>query len=231
MTSAKVNYSFDEKYLSVTQVLVTNNLGRAIEHKEIVALDGFVGEATDFDGIADGASGYINVYDQREVGTTQINITDTFVVGCNVFFVPGGSSAAGTLRAGYIATGFPIGICTAVSPAVSIYFKPFAQKTNGIRQTVVEVTANAATVHLGVAGIPVGAQILDTSVICKATVSSGTLTLEQAGGTDIVVTGCATANAVVRATTFAADTVVGAGGLYILGSGSTVRGVMTITWR
>jgi len=230
MTSAKPNYNFEENFIHVQEILVSNNLGRSVEHNEIVYLDGYFGEIKDFDGIADAADGYINILDTREISTTQIETTDTFVVGGIVFFVSGGSSVAGSLRAGYVADGVAIGVCTKINNGTSVTFRPYNQKAGGIKQTIVEVTASISTQQL-VPQIPIGAQILDMRMICRATSSSAYIVTEQKDGTEIAKCAAATAQAVTSASTCAVANKVGTDGLYIKGSAAAVRGILTITWR
>jgi len=236
MTEVSANYGFLEKFVNEKQVLVTNGLGRDIEHLEIVALDGFIGECREFDGIVDGADGLINIADERIIGTSQINTSDTFVVGGVVYFLSGGSSAAGELRAGYVAGAVPVGICYAESSGSYVWFRPFKQNVGGseaVKTTVVVIDASIASgSELAVPEIPVGAKILDMVVHAHATSSAATMTLEQANGDDITVVACATDNAVARATSITeANSVVGADGVQLLGSAAEVRGIATITWR
>ena len=134
MTEAKVNYNFEEAVVSNKQVTVTNNLGRAVEHLELVLLNGYFGEVRDFDGIADSAIGHINIDSDREIGTTQIDTGDTFNVGDPIYFEPGGSTVAGKLRAASATGNAAVGIITKVNAGVAITFKPFVQRTsaNGI---------------------------------------------------------------------------------------------------
>lgn len=238
MTEATVNNNFEESYVNVKEVLVTNNLGRAVEHLEIVALDGYVGEVREFDGIADTASGMINVNPDRKIYTTQIETTDTFVVGGVVYFVSGGSAAAGKLRSGYVADGIPVGVCTEVQAGTAIEFKPFVQQAgaaDGIKaaEYVVDATAASGIVITDVVQIPVGARIVDVIVKCTATNSSGTLQLTDNAGTPGVITdaiACATTKAVDRAASLEND-VVTADGLRVVSNGAGDRGVMTILWR
>ena len=129
MTEAKVNFNFEEAKLGQTQVIVNNDLGRAVDHLELVLLNAYFGEVREFDGIADSADGVINIDSDREIGTDQINTGDTFVVGDVVFFEPGGSSAAGTLRSTTGTGNAPVGVLTDVSAGVSVTFRPFVQRT------------------------------------------------------------------------------------------------------
>jgi len=237
MTTVKPNYGFHEEFLSVRQREVTNNLGRTVEHLEIAYLDGVVGECREYDGIADGASGMLNIDAERTIGTNQINVTDTFVVDGVVSFLTGGSAAAGEVRAGMVAGAVPLGICVSAVNGASGYvtFRPFKQDVgvaDAIKTTVVNVATDISTGNqLAVPEIPVGAEILGMEVISRATVSSGTITLEQADGTDICLAAAATANAKASTASIAAANTVGADGVQLLGYSNAVRGIVIITWR
>lgn len=233
MTEAKQNYSFEENYFGVRQVLVTNNLGRAIEHLEIVYLDGLVGECVEFDGIANGASGYINIADERVISTEQIETTDTFVVGGMVYFVSGGAAAAGKLRAGAGHGGVPVGVCTAVIAGVAVEFRTMKQNVGGpesLRATTIAITASAAAGLSLADKIPIGAKVIDAFVVGTAVSAGGTVTIEQDGGDDICVLTCAAVGTLTRATSLA-NTVVLTPGIKITGSAAGVRGEVTIFWR
>ncbi len=128
MTEAKVNFNFTETKVGAKQVLVTNDLSRTVDHLELVLLDAYFGEVREFEGIADSASGYINIDADREIATTQINTGDTFVVGNVIYFEPGGSSAAGELRAASGSGRAAVGIVTAINNGVSVTFRPFVQR-------------------------------------------------------------------------------------------------------
>lgn len=127
MTEAKVNYNFEEAEVDVTQIEVENDLGRAVEHLELVYLGGYFGEVRAFDGIADGARGIININPNRLIGTTQIEITDTFVLDAALFFNPGGSVAAGELEDTTASGSIEVGIVTKVNNGVAVTFRPYGQ--------------------------------------------------------------------------------------------------------
>ncbi len=244
MTDAKVNFNFEESLLGVKQVKVQNTLGRKVAHLEFVWLGGYFGEVREFDGIDKGAtatplvgaSGLINIDYNREVRTNQIKDDDDFELGGIVYFVPGGDSAAGLLRAGYVKHGVAVGICTFINEGVAIGFRPFAQQIGGgYALNVSEYTVDSALTlpHVITGLIPVGAQIVDVRVKCTASVTSGTLQLKSnattpANITDAII--CAVDKAVTRAGTLEND-VVTEDGLQIAGHAATNRGVMTIYWR
>lgn len=235
MTNAKPNYNFEESYVNQKQVLVTNNLGRTAEHLELVFLSGYFGEVREFDDIANAATGMININDERQVFTTQIETTDTFVVGQVVYFEPGGSSAAGKLRATPEPTAIAVGIVTQVSAGVAVEFKPFKQRgeVNGLNMAVYEVEADASTPIVITGLVPIGAKIVDVMVEATATSGSGTLQLKSNAGTPAAITSaitCAVDNAVSRTTSLTND-VVDSDGLQVVAAGANDRGIMTIFWR
>ncbi len=129
MTEAKVNYNFEEAKVGEKQVAVTNSNSVTVEHLELVLLNGYFGEVREFDGIAAGASGMINIDSDREIGTTQIDASSTFTVGGVVYFEPS-TSAAGKLYATSITGRAPVGIATKVNNGVSVTFKPFVQRVS-----------------------------------------------------------------------------------------------------
>lgn len=134
MTEAKVNYNFEESLDSMNQVKVTNNLGYAVEHLELVLINGYFGEVRDFDGIAAAARGTICIRDDREIRTTQIDTGDTFVLDAPVYFNP----TTKVLEAASASGNAAVGICTFVNNGVAVGFKPFAQRLSA---TGIVVTA------------------------------------------------------------------------------------------
>lgn len=87
--------------LGDAQPQVTNSEGRAVENYEIL-MQGtapfYCGEVREFSGIADSATGRINIEHRRVIRTSQIKTdTTTFAVDAEVFFSPGGSGAAGEI--------------------------------------------------------------------------------------------------------------------------------------
>ena len=205
MADAKVNHNFEESYVGVQQMLVTNTLGRILEHLEIVALGGYVGEVMEFDDIAISGTGMINIDPNRRVYTSQINITDTFTVGGVVHFLTGGSAAAGEIRSTPETDSVPLGICTDINAAVAIEFKPFQQLAGGVNDlkvSVYEVDADASTAIVVTGLVPIGARIIDVIVECTATVTSATLQLQSNNVSPVNITAalvCAVDNTIVRA--------------------------------
>ena len=123
MVDAKVNYNFHESAVDVDQVLITNSSGAAYVHLELVLEDKLFGEVIEFDGIADSATGMININSKRKISTSQIDTGDTFVVGAPVYFHPGNKVLEVTSASGNVA----VGTCTAINNGVSVEFRPYVQ--------------------------------------------------------------------------------------------------------
>ena len=137
-TTYKQNdYNFSERTSSDKQVLVTNNLGRTAEFAELVYLDGYFGEVRETGGIANGATGYINIRDDRLIRTQQVEATDTFTKGNVLYFVSGGSGAAGKLVDADPGSGtvYACGIITdeegTGGAQTAVEFRPFVQRLDG----------------------------------------------------------------------------------------------------
>jgi len=107
---ADVNeYGFSEvtdgTALGDAQPEITNGEGRTVLPYEIVLQHDtgepfYCGEVREYDGIADGADGRINIEHRRVIRTSQIKKDATaYAVDGEVFFHPGGSGAAGYLVA------------------------------------------------------------------------------------------------------------------------------------
>lgn len=125
MVDAKVNYNFHESEVDINQVLVTNDLGYAVEHLELVLIATMFGNVVEFDGIADTAEGYIDINPNRIITTTQIDISNTFVVDDPVYFHTANKVLEVTSAIGNVA----VGICTKINNGVSVEFRPFVQRT------------------------------------------------------------------------------------------------------
>lgn len=231
MTEAKVNYGFHENFIDVDLIKITNSSGSAYVHLQLVYEDGYFGEVREFDGIANGATGYINIFSKRQITTTQIDLTDTFVLGDPLYFNP----TAGQLEVDYALTSILAGTVTKINNGVSVEFMP--HKQNGLPESVemttydVDVDATTALVITGL--VPVGAKILDVFVECKAASASGTLTLNSNNASPVAITSaivCAVDNAMARTTLLTNDT-VDADGLQVIANGAADRGLLTIVWR
>ncbi|PKL40756.1 MAG: hypothetical protein CVV44_03880 [Spirochaetae bacterium HGW-Spirochaetae-1] len=229
-----------EKTLSDKQVTVANNLGRAVENLELVHLDGYFGEVKEYDGIADGASGKINIDHERTIETDQIAAADTFVVGQIVFFAPGGSSAAGAIRAANAAGRIPVGICTEFGGSAGahtfVVFRPFAQGNEALiggalkaKRIAVPTGSHAAGAPVVNADIPVGSQIVGIIGQALATVSSEDVTVTD-GTNTIGVVPIATVNALSFGTLINAYSVVVAAGLTLTADTTNGTGIITVLY-
>ncbi len=125
MVDAKVNYNFHESEIDINQVKVTNDLGYAVSHLELVLIATMFGQVTEIDGIADSAAGMIDLNPNRKISTTQIDTGDTFVVDAPVYFHTANKVLEVTGASGNVA----VGICTAINNGVSVEFMPFVQRT------------------------------------------------------------------------------------------------------
>lgn len=231
MTEAKVNYNFHENFIDVDLIKITNSSGTAYVHLQLVYEDGYFGEVREFDGIANGATGYINIYSKRKITTTQIDTGDTFVLGANVYLNP----TTAVLEVDYALGSVAVGIATKLNNGVSVEFMPFKQNNipESVEMTTYEVAADATTPIVITGLIPVGAKILDVFVECKATVTSGTLQLRSNNATPADISSavvCAVDNAMARTASLENDT-VDADGLQVISANAGDRGLMTIVWR
>lgn len=126
-------YNFDLAIREVgKQAEVTNNLGRTAIYGEIVYLDGIYGIVMEYAGIANDAKGRIAMLDSDIiVSTAQITTADTFGVGRPIYFLAGGSSAAGTLEDSATSGAVAIGTITAeqgsAGAMTAISFRPYSQ--------------------------------------------------------------------------------------------------------
>ena len=179
------DYNYDLKFPEVGgQVTVTNNLGRAALFGEFVNLGGFFGYVADFAGIANAAAGRIALIDENvSVSTAQIEVTNTLAVGDDLFFVGGGSSAAGKFTnvnaAGAIYVGKVVAEQGAGGAQTAVQFRPCpvlaATGSGGVK--VARVIIDAATDYSTTgkaANIPLGSTILDVVAVATATASGGT---------------------------------------------------------
>lgn len=136
MSMTTYDYNFDLAIREVgDQVTVTNNLGRTAVYGEIVNLDGMYGIVMEHDGIADNATGRMYVLQPNTlVSTSQVNATDTFVVGQPIYFLSGGAVAAGTLEAddgdGAVAIGTIREEFGAGGAQTGVAFIPYSQVVN-----------------------------------------------------------------------------------------------------
>ena len=133
------------------QPLITNNLGRDVTIAELVYLGGYFGDVVDQDGIANAADGRINIDSDRIIRTEQMEATDTFTVGSTIWFVAGGSGAAGVLEDANTGTDYAAGIITGSGGTggaqTYVEFRPFAQRLDAadVSAQVIINTAGIAT--------------------------------------------------------------------------------------
>ena len=149
LTSLDVNaYNFTEKTQSDRQVKITNALGRALLFGELVYQDGYFGDVTDQDGIAIAGTGTISIDHERKISTEQMEATDTFVAGATLWFVSGGSSAAGTLvdadpgSGTRVAVGIITGEQGTAGAQTSVEFRPYVQ----LQGTVAAIATNTTAI-------------------------------------------------------------------------------------
>jgi len=181
-------YKFSEKTESDKQVEVTNSSGRAYLAMEIVKEGRYVGEVREYGGIANGAAGRINLEYERVIRTAQIETTDTFVDGQTVYFAPGGSSAAGKLRATAVAGSVPYGVCEGFGGTggahTYVEVRPFDQMGESMSGSAVLVEKiivplGSNTTPVVNTNIPVGAEIMDVEVRCTTANAAGTATVSD----------------------------------------------------
>ena len=151
-TPVPVNlFDFSEVTINDKQPLITNNLGRATTIAELVFLSGYFGDVVEQDGIANAATGRINIDSNRTIRTEQMEATDTFVVGNTIWFVAGGAGAAGVLEDANTGTDYAAGIITGFGGTAGAHtyveFRPFAQRLDAadVSAQVIVNTAGIAT--------------------------------------------------------------------------------------
>lgn len=231
MTEAKINYNFHENFIDVDLILITNSSGVAYIHLQLVYEDGYFGEVREFDGIANGATGYINIYSKRKITTTQIDTGDTFVLYDPLYFNP----TTGLLEVDYALGSILVGKVTKINNGVSVEFMPHKQNNipESVEMSTYDVDADATTPVVITGLVPIGAKILDVFAEAKATSGSGTLQLRSNNASPVDISSaiiCAVDNAMARTASLENDTVDG-DGLQIVANGATDRGLMTIVWR
>ena len=156
-TPVPVNaFDFSEVTINDKQPLITNNLGRATTIAELVFLSGYFGDVVEQDGIANAATGRINIDSDRTIRTEQMEATDTFVVGNTIWFVSGGAGAAGVLEDANTGTDYAAGIITGFGGTAGAHtfveFRPFAQRLDAADVSA-QVILNTAQIATNVTGI------------------------------------------------------------------------------
>lgn len=172
-TPVPVNlFDFSQVTLDDKQPLITNNLGRDVTIAELVYLGGYFGDVVEQDGIADAATGRINIDSNRTIRTEQIEVTDTFTVGGTVWFKSGGAGAAGTLVDANSGTDYAAGIITEEEGTggaqTSVTFRPFAQRLDAADVSA-QVIINTAGIATNVTDIATNVTDIATNVTDIAT--------------------------------------------------------------
>jgi hypothetical protein len=195
----KYNYNYDLAIREVgEQVTVTNNLGRTAIYGEIVLLDGMYGIVMEHDGIANGATGRMYVLQPDTlISTAQINKNSTFTAGQPIYFLGGGSAAAGTLEddagGGAVAIGTIESSKGTAGAQTSVSFRPYSQvvdydgydtRLTAVEAAIEDSAVKVARVIIDAAGdysatgkevsIPKGAVILDVVAIATESNTGGT---------------------------------------------------------
>lgn len=212
-----IDYNFDFQIReNGAQAVVTNNLGRTALFGELVYLGGYVGYVAEPDGIANGASGRIQLLDPEvEVSTAQVEATDTFTAGNVLYFTPGGSSAAGKLVDAPADGSVPVGKITgafgSAGAQTAVKFRPFpsSEALPGAALKVARVVIDAATDYSTTgkaANIPVGSTILDVLAVATATHSGGTAQVMNGSSAVHTAIAMATDGAVTRMSAGVDDT-------------------------
>lgn len=184
-TPVPVNaFDFSEISSNDKQPLITNNLGRAVTIAELVYLGGYFGDVVEQDGIANAATGRINIDSDRIIRTEQIEATDTFTVGNTLWFVSGGAGAAGKLEDADPGSGtrVAVGIITGEGGAggaqTYVEFRPFAQRLDAADVSA-QVTLNTAGIATNVTDIATNAGDIVTNA-GDITTLQGEMLVEQA---------------------------------------------------
>jgi len=235
--SEQNTYGFSEVTGKDKQITVTNGLGRTALDAELVLIGSYFGNVCEYGGIANGASGKIDISDDRIIRTGQIEATTTFTVGGVVYFVPGGSSAAGKLYGVATALGVPVGICVEEEGAggahTAVAFRPFAQNQKdalddiSVKTIAYEITTGAAAIV--VPGLHAGDKIVDVSLFATGASTNGTIKLTN-GTNDITnAMTCAVDKTVARAGTIDdAYNTLPAAGATIVCAGDTVASTKAV---
>ena len=242
MAMTVYDYNYDLQVRGVgKQAVVTNNLGRTAIFGEFVYLDGRFGYVAEFAGIASAASGKIQlVDDSMEITTAQIEVTNTLVVGNDLYFVAGGSSAAGVLTNVNAAGAVYVGKVTAEQGAggaqTAVVFRPIAPAavTGGnigavkCERVIIDAATDYSTTGKATS-IPIGSTILDVMAIATATASGGTAQVFNGASAVHTAIAMATDQAVSRMAAGVDDTMlVVAGAVTVKAHASGDAGIVEI---
>ena len=255
MSMTTYDYNFDLAIREVgKQVVVTNILGRTAIYGEIVNLGGMYGIVMEHDGIANGATGRIQILDSDTViSTAQINKTATFVVGQPIYFLAGSLAAPGTLEDNPAGSAVAIGtIVEAIDPRslrAAVAFRPYSQIVDyggydtrltaaetiiedsavKVARVVIDATDDYSTTGKEVS-IPKGAVILDIVAVATAPNASGTAQVFNGASAVHTAIGMDTAGAVTRVTAGVDDTklLVGTDAITVKTHASGDAGIVSI---
>lgn len=210
------NYNFHEETLSDRMVEVKNTSGRKVLHNELVLIDGYFGEVCEFDGIENGARGFININPERTIKTTQVKDTldDAFTPGNPVYFIPQTGAKEGLLTdTNESSTAIAVGMIVSADEdnGVWVVFRPYVQdvgvslmrdpdtlladmvaaaaKPSPRTAEIViddDATGTGIDVTLDDIGMEKGDIILDVAVLATTSVSGGTLQLKHGDSGDAI---------------------------------------------
>lgn len=122
-------YGFHEQTLSDRTLLVKNTTTRTLVQNEIVVVGGVFGNVLEHKGIAEGASGLININNDRTIKTEQLANGAAFEVGGTVYAVAGTDTDPVGLT-NTQGTNTPVGRVVEIDPAATqryVVFRPFVQ--------------------------------------------------------------------------------------------------------
>lgn len=238
MAMTVYDYNYDLSIREVgEQVVLTNGLGRTALFGELVYLGGVLGLVMEPDGIADSASGRIQpLSDSFEFSTAQVEATDTFTVGKQAYFVPGGSSAAGKIVDAPESGAIPVGVIKAKQGTggaqTAVTIRPFGGR-DGQNLKVCTVVIDAATNYSTTgktAQIPVGSQIVDVMAVSTATVGSASVQVMNGSSAVHTAISIATDQAVARMAAGVDDTklLVGTDAITVKTAGASNAGIVYI---
>jgi hypothetical protein len=242
VTEYKINaYGYQEEIegAKLAPVKVTNNLGRAVLLNELVYLGGFLGNVVESAGIANGATGHIDITNNRRIRTEQMEATDTFTVDATVHFLPGGAGAAGKIVDTPESGTIPAGKCTAEEGSggaqTAISIRPFVQQLEAdpgrVLKCVEVIIAADATAGKAV-NLPVGSKIVDVWAICTAASTSGTALVQNGASPVHTALVMAVDQVLTRMAAAVDDTklLVGASAITVKTNGAGDRGLVYISY-
>lgn len=252
-------YGFHEQTLSDRTLLVENTTTRTLVQNEIVVVGGVFGNVLEHKGIAGGASGLININNDRTIKTEQLANGAAFEVGGTVYAVAGTDTDPVGLT-NTQGTNTPVGRVVEIDPAATqkyVVFRPFIQPAPAsgsasdvadLKDAVAEIQANEVkTVALVVdkdaktapitfanatTGLGVGDVIIGVCAQCTTANAGGTMKVTH-GGAGAAITDEMVA-AVKDVVTQAPDTITGcvvtADGLDVVSHDAADRAIVYVTY-